>query len=751
MSAESPVAASLKLGRYALERRIASGGMADVYLARQIGAFGFAKNVAVKVLKSDISGDADHVRMFLREAMVAAEFKHPNLVQVYEVGEEGGRLYLAMELVRGVSLATIMQNLATRKRSIPIPLAAKIARDALEGMAHAAEAVNAEGQPLKLVHRDLSPQNILVDVSGVVKVVDFGIARAETRAGRTQGAQIKGKFGYMAPEQWNASAEIDARADLFSLAVVLYETSTGSRKLFRGQSAPELYRAILKDPIQPPTARVAEYPQNLSDVVMRGLERDVNDRFPSAIAMRDALDGVMRENRWNVTSDDLARLVAMSLDGQSIEERWERIAAGQIETPGDDVAAAVAALNASRAPPRSSANLSGPYPAITPGDGAPAGVSSATVSARPSSLGLNPTSPSQPDDGSPTIPSPEPTPVPPSLPSLPEGLALRDGARREDAHGDAVRLPSVRAASAMAGWLVALAIGVTWWRTRERLDAIIGNAPVAVAPAAPAERVLPAPLVLLSDATLAEGVGSPWAEILQTESRGMRVTVDRGDALTRLIQGESPLALRVGFADPSQIAAGRAQGFELRSPACERVVGFDHAVVVVHPSNPLPSLDATQLAGLFTGRASSYHALHGARGAPKLVTCGAGAPTRAFLEDLVATHAGSHGPRGVSRDVEVVVDEAAAVRRVAEEPLAIALVRLAWVSPSVRVVPVRAQGERDGVTPTRDAIRAGTYPLVRPVVLYARAAPIGAAAAMVRIATSPAGQTLLERAGYVSR
>ncbi|MFO0646091.1 MAG: serine/threonine-protein kinase [Polyangiales bacterium] len=753
MSAESPVAASLKLGRYVLERRIASGGMADVYLARQIGAFGFAKNVAVKVLKSDISGDADHVRMFLREAMVAAEFKHPNLVQVYEVGEEGGRLYLAMELVRGISLATIMQNLATRKRSIPIPLATKIARDALEGMAHAAEAVNAEGQPLKLVHRDLSPQNILVDVSGVVKVVDFGIARAETRAGRTQGAQIKGKFGYMAPEQWNASADIDARADLFSLAVVLYETSTGSRKLFRGQSAPELYRAILKDPIQPPTARVAEYPENLSDVIMRGLERDVNDRYPSALAMRDALDEVMRENRWNVTSEDLARLVAMSLDGQSIEERWERIAAGQIEAPGDgdDVAAAVAALNASRAPMRAGANLSGPYPAITPGDGAPAGLSSATVSARPTSLGLNPTSPSQPDDTSPTIPSPEPTPVPPPIPSLPEGLALRDGARRsEDAHGDGAKLPSVRAASAMAGWLVALAIGVTWWRTRERLDAIIGNAPVAVAPAPPAERVLPAPLVLLSDATLAEGVGAPWAEILQTESRGMRVTVDRGDALTRLIQGEALLALRVGFADPSQITAGRAQGFELRSPACERVVGFDHAVVVVNPSNPLPSLDATQLAGLFSGRTASYHALHGTRGAPKLVTCGVGAPTRAFLDDLVATSAGSHGPRSVSPEVEVVVDEAAAVRRVAGDPLAIALVRLAWVSPSVRVVPIRAQGAREGVTPTRDAIRAGTYPLVRPVVLYARVAPIGAAVAM-RIADVSRGADAAGARGHVSR
>ncbi len=464
MSAESPVATSLKLGRYALERRIASGGMADVYLARQVGAFGFAKNVAVKVLKSDVAGDADHVRMFLREAMVAAEFKHPNLVQVYEVGEEGGRLYLAMELVRGVSLATIMQNLAQRKRSIPIALATRIARDALEGIAHAGEAVNAEGQPLRLVHRDVSPQNILVDVSGVVKVVDFGIARAETRAGRTQGAQIKGKFGYMAPEQWNASADIDARADVFSLSVVLYETTTGSRKLFRGQSAPELYRAILKDPIAPPSLRIADYPPNLEAVIMRGLERDVADRWPSAAAMRDALDEVMRTNHWHVTQDDLARLVALSLDGQSIEERWERIAAGEFdattaESGGDDVAAAVAAVNASRGLVRSNSALSGPYPAITPGEGAPAGeTSSATVSARPSALGLNSAPPPASSGDSPRVAEPPaPSPAPP--PSL---------SPRADVAPLESLVPgtplSVRAASALAGWLVVACSRA--WRSR---------------------------------------------------------------------------------------------------------------------------------------------------------------------------------------------------------------------------------------------------------------------------------------------
>lgn len=309
---------------------------------------------------------------------------------------------------------------------------------------------------------------------------------------------------------------------------------------------------------------------------------------------------------------------------------------------------------------------------------------------------------------------------------------------------------SVRAASALAGWLVALALGVTWWRTRERLDAIIGSAPVAVTPVAPTERVLPAPLVLLSDAPLAEAVGVPWASLLEGEMRGARVTVDRGDALDRLIHGDGLLALRAGVADNTQIAAARAEGFDLRSPACERVVGYDHAVVVVHPSNPLPSLDAAQLAGLFTGRIDSFHSLRGARAQPKLVVCGAGAPTRAFLDELVASQASRHDARPLSSEAAVVPDERAAVERVASDPAAIAVVRLAWVTSSVRAVPVRAAGG-EPITPTRDAIRTGAYPLVRPVVLYTRAAPIGAAGLLARVALSPAGQTLIERAGYVSR
>ncbi|MFO0630277.1 MAG: serine/threonine-protein kinase [Polyangiales bacterium] len=214
-----------RLGRYVLERRIAAGGMAEVFKARRADEPDAAP-VAVKVLKTTVA-DEDTVRMFLREALVGADFQHPNLAQVYEVGSEGDKLFLAMELVRGVSAATLMHLLAAKGRSIPIPLAAKICADVLAGLAYAHEARGADGVALDLVHRDVSPQNILVTVDGVVKLVDFGIARAETALGRTQGLRIKGKFSYMAPEQWEPGRAIDARADVFALGVCLYEMSTG--------------------------------------------------------------------------------------------------------------------------------------------------------------------------------------------------------------------------------------------------------------------------------------------------------------------------------------------------------------------------------------------------------------------------------------------------------------------------------------------------------------------------------------------
>lgn len=313
------------LGRYILERRIAAGGMAEVFLARQTGSYGFVKHVALKVLKQEVSRDDDNVRMFVREALVAAEFRHPNLAQVYEVGEEHGRLFIAMELVRGVSVAALIKGLRERNRTLPLNVAVRIAIDALDGLAHAHEAKGSDGKPLGLVHRDISPQNIMVSVDGTVKVVDFGIARAETAFGRTIAPKIKGKFHYMAPEQWDPHSTLDARADLFALGVVLYEMTTGGARLFQGDTPQELYRAIVMDPIPDPRSRVPDYPPELAAIVMRALERGPAARWPSARAMRTALVDFAQKQNWSLSSRAVADTVRDALGPGEIETRWEPV------------------------------------------------------------------------------------------------------------------------------------------------------------------------------------------------------------------------------------------------------------------------------------------------------------------------------------------------------------------------------------------------------------------------------------------
>lgn len=326
------------LGRYILERRIASGGMADVYLARQTGAYGFAKRVALKVLKKEISRDDEHVKMFIREALVAAEFRHPNLAQVYEVGEIDGKLFIAMELVPGVSVASLLAALEEQGKPLPRNVAVRIAIDVLDGLAHAHEACGPEGKPLGLVHRDVSPQNIMVAVDGSVKVVDFGIARAELAFGRTMAPKIKGKFSYMPPEQWEPDAPIDARADIFALGVVLYEMTTGGTRLFRGESPKDVYKAIVLDPIPPPRSRVPDYPEGLEKIVMRALERGPGARWPSARAMRTALVEFAQGQGWSLSSRAVADALRAGIGRGDIEDRWEPLGdQGSNDTVSDTV------------------------------------------------------------------------------------------------------------------------------------------------------------------------------------------------------------------------------------------------------------------------------------------------------------------------------------------------------------------------------------------------------------------------------
>lgn len=697
-----------RLGRYILERRIASGGMADVYLARQTGPFGFTKTVALKVLKTDVAGDTDTVRMFLREALVAAEFQHPHLVQVYEVGTEGGKLFLAMALVRGVSVATLMHLLAAKGRSIPIPIAARICADVLDGLGYAHEAKGADGLPLELIHRDISPQNILVSVDGVVKLVDFGIARAETILGRTQGMRIKGKFSYMAPEQWEPGRAIDARADLFALGVCLYEMSTGSGRLFKGTSAPELYKAVVIDDIPPPQARVPDYPAALSHVVMGALERRVTNRFASARDMRAALLAACDDAGWSVDAAVLGKLVAFALDGQSIEDRWERIAEGKLPSPGEEVETLVTDMV----------------------DGRP----SEPIPLRPVSLGPPKMSPAEPEyalgvaevaqaamqrqseDSAYALGSLSPAERPA------EPFPLRPASSRRTALG----------LVALAGWLAAGATIGLWQRANNQVRVLTARVQSEVLLPAPSSASSTGVLVLADPAAVE--VAAQWSVSMRTEL-GVAARVESGDALARLVAGASSVALRAGPADAHSVASARAQGFELRSPASERIVGWDHAVVIVHPSNTTASVSVAQLAVIFSGV-----------GSLNPVVTGAGTAPRALLDEAVLGRAGAR----LSPRAALVADEAAAVARVAQDPNAIALVRMVHLAPSVRALGVA--GERGAaIAPTRDTIRGGSYPLARPLMLYTRAAPIGPTLQVVSLALGPEGQAAVERAGFIAR
>jgi serine/threonine protein kinase len=309
--------------------------MADEYHARQSGPYGFVKRVALKVLKREIAGDDDNVRSFIREALVASEFRHPNLAQVYEVGEIGGQLFIAMELVRGVSVAGMMRMLVERGKDIPRNVAVRIAIDTLDGLAHAHEAKDPDGKPIGLVHRDISPQNIMVSSDGAVKVVDFGIARAETAFGRTIAPRIKGKFSYMAPEQWESDSKLDPRADLFAVGVVLYEMTTGGVRLFRGDSPKDLYKAVVMDPIPDPRTRDPSYPEPLARIVMRALERGPSARWASARAMRTALVEFAQAENWSLTQKAVADALRVAVGPGEIEDRWEPVTGAESEAGAD--------------------------------------------------------------------------------------------------------------------------------------------------------------------------------------------------------------------------------------------------------------------------------------------------------------------------------------------------------------------------------------------------------------------------------
>jgi serine/threonine-protein kinase len=281
------------LGRYELLLPLAKGGMAQVWAARLRGTRGFQKIVAVKTILAETMEGTRAEQMFLEEATLAAHIHHPNVVATLELGEHEGTLYLVMEWVNGEPLSQIMLR-AAGHGGTPLVIAVDLMRQTSKGLHAAHEARDEAGQLLGIVHRDVSPHNVLVSYDGTAKIVDFGIAKATARASSlTEDGELKGKFAYMAPEQISGRP-LDRRADIFGLGVLLYTLTTGKHP-FRGASAGETLQNICVNPPLVPSKCLAGYPRALEAVVLRALAKDPEERWPTAQALLSALEAAMPE------------------------------------------------------------------------------------------------------------------------------------------------------------------------------------------------------------------------------------------------------------------------------------------------------------------------------------------------------------------------------------------------------------------------------------------------------------------------
>ena len=280
-----------RLGRYTLHTRLAMGGMAEVWLARQAGPAGFSKDLVVKRILPAFAHDEEFVDMFLNEARLAAQLNHPNVVQIFDLGVEDGTYYIVMELISGCSLRLIDRGLRVRDLTVPLPILAKVLADTCEGLHYAHELKDTAGRPLSLVHRDISPDNVLVSFDGVPKIVDFGIARAATIPRLTRAGAMKGKYAYMSPEQLRGRP-LDRRADVYSLGVVLYEILAGRKPC--GTDEMGLLEAFADKPPVPLSEARPDAPAALVAVVEKAMAKQAADRYPDARAMGRDLKSFLR-------------------------------------------------------------------------------------------------------------------------------------------------------------------------------------------------------------------------------------------------------------------------------------------------------------------------------------------------------------------------------------------------------------------------------------------------------------------------
>ncbi|MEB2323717.1 MAG: serine/threonine-protein kinase [Sorangiineae bacterium] len=348
-----------RLGKYELLLRIGRGGMATVWVAREHAERREDDRlVALKVILADLAGDPEFTTMFLDEGRLVRSIGHPNVVDVYDVAEANGVMYMAMEWVEGDSLHAVIAE-AGKRRPIPPEMAVRIIADAAAGLHAAHELKGPDGKILGVVHRDVSPHNILIGTDGAIKLVDFGVAKAMGRLTEaTSAGQLKGKFGYMSPEQAMARP-VDRRADVFALGIVLFELTTG-RRLFRGEHDAETLHLVVSGEIPHPTRLDPEYPVKLEKIVLKALERDPALRYQTAAELEADLEAYLKEERIFVARAGIAGLLKRVL-GTRIEQRRKaiRVAMKAIAGEGESTAGARSAESLLGPPGHEHASVTG--------------------------------------------------------------------------------------------------------------------------------------------------------------------------------------------------------------------------------------------------------------------------------------------------------------------------------------------------------------------------------------------------------
>jgi serine/threonine-protein kinase len=482
-----------RLGRYELLLPIAYGGMARVWAARLHGQRGFSKLVAIKTILPHLAHSAEFERMFLDEARIAAGVHHPNVTEIYELGEEGHVLYLAMEWINGESLVHVVRGLSGQGvQPIDPRLAARIAAEACAGLHAAHELRDDHGGPLNVVHRDVSPHNILVSIEGTVKVTDFGVAKALGQSHQaTVAGQIKGKVAYMAPEILG-SAAFDRRSDVFAMGCVLYEATTGNMP-FRGGNDPQVMQAILKGIYPPASSVIRGFPVELAAIIDCALAADPRSRFGTAEQMRVALEEWLIRSGPLVTPTHLAGVVRNRL-GPHLDKRREHVRAAMASAQEQETRNAGGVRPAAGQPPPQ-----GGRPLLP----TPAGQShSGVVATSPDPYRLRPPPPPM------RSPTPGPVAVTAPPPVVQGVTSVHPPPRRQTSNGRY----ALAAAAGIGFALVVGGLGVAAWMTMRAPPVRAPQSTLVVTPSAkPVPSPTPPPALIVSSTAPSASAPAPVA------------------------------------------------------------------------------------------------------------------------------------------------------------------------------------------------------------------------------------------------